>query len=115
MPQALPESDWKLLRGVWDAAYDRHCAETLQKAKALIENEHLDVAERFQKLQGLLKKRGKELNLIFGAFNFSRSNSLIILVMLNNWNLVTAEELGRFSQPVQNHLKLSLEDEMGRD
>ena len=57
----FPESDWKQLRKVYDAAFIRFCETSLKKAKAIIEDGSLSPQDRYDKLSNYLKSNRKDL------------------------------------------------------
>jgi hypothetical protein len=61
--------------------------------ESLIGKGDLGPAEKYDEISKLVRKRSKELHSIFDTFNFSRSNALIILHMLYNWELLTKKTL----------------------
>jgi hypothetical protein len=67
--QDFPESDWKLLRKVYEAAFDRFCLASLKEAEAGINDQTLTPSDRFEKLSKLIKRQNKDINSIFYAFN----------------------------------------------
>ncbi len=97
----FPESDWKQLRKVYDAAFIRFCETSLKKAKAIIEDGSLSPQDRYDKLSNYLKSNRKDLNSIFYTFNFSHSNAIMVLITLFNWKQITQEELSLFTAKTQ--------------
>lgn len=107
--QDFPESDWKLLRKVYEAAFDRFCRASLKESEAVINDEALTPSDRFDELSKLVKKQNKDLRSIFYTFNFSRSNAIMILIILHNWKLVTPDEFNQFNQSIQSRIKGGIE------
>jgi hypothetical protein len=107
--QDFPESDWKLLRKVYEAAFDRFCRDSLKKAEAVIDEQALTPSDRFEKLSKFIKSQNKDLNSIFYTFNFSHSNAIMILSILYNWELVTPDELNQFNPSIQSRIKGGIE------
>jgi len=73
----FPDSDWKQLRKVYEAAFSRYCETSLEEARAVIEDASLVPSDRFDALCRKVKGKQKELNSIFYTFNFSHSNALM--------------------------------------
>ena len=92
----IPESDWKVFRTVRAAALDRYCARVLDECRAVIKDRSISNHERYLKLFRLLQERDDDLADAFN--NPRRSIAFIQLARIRGLDLVTDEELGRFSQ-----------------
>jgi len=101
----FPDSDWKQLRKVYEAAFSRYCETSLEEARAVIEDASLVPSDRFDALCRKVKGKQKELNSIFYTFNFSHSNALMILLALYNWKVITPEELELFTPTTQARIR----------
>ncbi|HYH82895.1 MAG TPA: hypothetical protein VEX86_24085 [Longimicrobium sp.] len=90
------ESDWKILRTVKEAALERLCGRILAQAKAVIDSDEGSNHERYGRLFQTIKDRDDDIKWAFDRV--SRSNALQKLAAMVKLELVTDEELARFSE-----------------
>ena len=94
-PLDIPESDWKHLRTVKEAALERFCERVLQECAAVVAEPGLTSHERYLKLFRLLDERDDELA---GAFNdLRRSTAVFRLMSMRRLGVVTDLEMQGFS------------------
>ena len=91
----LPESDWKTLRKLQPVALDRFCRRVLDECRAVCDNDSKTSHERYLDLYRLLRTRDKELADAFD--DMRRSVALLRLVTMYRRDLLTEEEVARFS------------------
>jgi hypothetical protein len=101
----FPESDWKLLRKVYDSAFSRFCESSVRDAESVIDEGSLSPSDKFDKLCKGVRSNQKKLNSIFYSLNYSHSNAIMILITLYNWELLSPEELNLFSQTTQARVR----------
>jgi hypothetical protein len=95
--RSFPDADWVLLRKLSTMAYQRHCEASLRGIESLMGKQGLNSADKFDEISKLVRKRSKELRSIFDTFNLSRSNAVMILCSLYNWELITKDDLEPFT------------------
>ena len=95
----LPESDWKHLRVVHAAALERYCLRVIQECHTVCEEGDLTAHERYLRLFGLFQERDKELAQALD--DLRRSRAVFMLATLIRLDVVTSEELEKFSQGVR--------------
>ena len=91
----LPESDWKTLRKLQPVALDRFCRRVLDECRAVCDTDSKTSHERYLDLYRLLRTRDKELADAFD--DMRRSVALLRLVTMYRRDLLTEEEVARFS------------------
>ena len=97
---ALPESDWQLFRSVHATALDRYCKRVLEECAATIREPDMSAHERYLRLFRLLRARDQS---IAAAFNdLRRSTAVQRLAAMILLELVTGEELDRFSEATRD-------------
>jgi hypothetical protein len=98
-PERFPESDWKHLRAVHAVALERYCARVIQECRRVCGETDLTAHERYLRVFGLFQERDKELASAFD--DLRRSRAALMLATLIRLDVVTAEELEKFSQGVR--------------
>jgi len=96
----FPESDWRLLRSVHRTALDRYCTRVLEDCAATIREADTSSHDRYLHLFRLLRERDKSLSLAFDALR--RSTAIERLAAMIALDVVTDEELDRFSTPTRD-------------
>ena len=95
MSQAIPEADWKLLRQLQPAALERFCQRVLSEVERIAADAGQTNHERYLALHELMRRRDKELA---DAFDYlRRSTAIFQLARMRSLDLVTDDELSRFS------------------
>ena len=101
----FPEADWRILRDLAKVALDRFCKRVLEEACELTDDaggKRGSCHDRYLALFRLLKERDRELA---GAFNgLRRSTAMIQLLSIWRLQLLTDEELRRFSQGIRDRI-----------
>ena len=95
----FPEADWRLFRSVHRAALDRYCTRVLEECAATIREADTS-HERYLRLFHLIKERDKSLAVAFD--DLRRSTGIQRLAAMIALELVTDEELDRFSTPTRD-------------
>ena len=99
----LPESDWRLLRTVHDAALERYCAAVLAECEAEIRRD-ASAHERYQRLFRLIETRDRN---IAAAFNdLRRSTAMLRLGSMIALDAVTDAELAQFTPSTRERVAI---------
>lgn len=96
----LPESDWKHLRSIKDAALNRFCERALAECSETIADPGRTAHERYLALFEVMGKRDEELSRAFDGLR--RSTALIQLMNMRSLGLVTDEEMEGFTPRTQD-------------
>ncbi len=99
MPFEIPESDWKIFRKLRKAALERFCKRVMEELVSICTNEYLTSHERYLAAWKLLKKRDKEVSLMFD--DLRRSTMLQQLQNITVSGLLTHEEIREFNEDIQ--------------
>jgi hypothetical protein len=91
----FPETDWKHLRSIKDAALDRFCERALRECSEVIADPARTAHERYLAIFEVLGKRNDELSSAFDGLR--RSTALPQLMTMRGLGLVTDEEMAGFS------------------
>ena len=91
----FPESDWKVLRSVKDAALNRLCERILDECRGVMDDARLTPHQRYLRLFELIQDRDDD---IANAFNdMRRSRAVQRISWMKYLDLFTDEEWERFS------------------
>lgn len=100
----IAESDWKIFKEVRENALERLSQRILGEARAICDDESMTAHERYGRLYGLIQDRDRDMA---DAFNdFRRSTAVRCLRLMWKLDLLTEEEIARFSDDVQRTLRL---------
>jgi hypothetical protein len=102
----IKESDWKIFRGVHEAALERYCDRVLSEINYMATDRETGSHERYLKVYRLLHDRDETLGDLFN--NKSRSKALFMLAGIRGHGLVTDEEFAAFSQELREAVALVL-------
>jgi hypothetical protein len=95
----FPETDWRLLRSAHRAALDRYCTRVLEECAAVIRAD-MSPHDRYLSLFRLLKERDQALAYAFD--DLRRSTAIQRLAAMIALEVITDEELDRFSAPTRD-------------
>lgn len=99
----IPESDWKLLRGIHRVALNRFCEQVLQECPPLIDAPGRTPHERYLALYKLLQERDDTLA---GTFNdLRRSTAISRLIAMRGGGWVTDEEMQGFTPETRDRVE----------
>ena len=93
------ETDWRLLRSVHRAALDRYCTRVLEECAAAIRAD-MSPHDRYLRLFRLLKERDQAIASAFD--DLRRSTAIRRLAAMIALEIITDEELDRFSAPTRD-------------
>jgi hypothetical protein len=95
MSRDIPERDWKVFRELHKVALERLCERILSEARTEIERPGRSSHEKYLRLYKLIQSRDGD---IARAFNdFRRSTAIMQIGIIHSMDLLTGEELRRFS------------------
>lgn len=101
---SIAESDWKTFKAVREDALERLSQRILDEARAICDDESMTAHKRYGRLYGLIRERDRDMA---DAFNdFRRSTAVRCLRMMMELELLTDDEIARFSDDVQHALRL---------
>jgi hypothetical protein len=103
MAKDFPERDWKIFREVSAAALERFCQRILTEITRLATDTSTSSHERYLLIYQLIQQRDDD---IAAAFNdFRRSTALRQLAAIHSLDMLSDDELARFSSETQNAVK----------
>jgi hypothetical protein len=98
--QQFNEPDWKVLRELRPIALERFCRRALSEVDLIASDTTRGAHERYLAVFKLLERRDDELA---NAFNdVRRSTALQCLLCIKSLDLLTEEEMARFSPETRN-------------
>jgi hypothetical protein len=95
MPREIAEADWKVFRQLREVALQRFCQRVLAEVQRLCTDEAKTSHERYLELFQLIEQRDEELALAFNEMR--RSAALLQLTAMHSHELLSTEEMERFS------------------
>ncbi len=95
MSRAIHESDWKVLRQLEPIALERFCQQVLSEISRFASDTNKTSHERYLAVFKLIEMRDRELANAFN--NLRRSTALQQLACIQSHELLTEEEMSRFS------------------
>lgn len=96
MAPDIPESDWRHFREVRPKLLEEFARRSLAEIVATIEAKEGTAHARYLKVYKLIHKRDKDLTCAFS--DYSRSSAVTSLGIMRRMNLLTDEDLSRFSE-----------------
>jgi hypothetical protein len=93
--QSIPEADWKVFRELREVALDRFCQRVLAEIESAATDETRTNHIRYRAVYDLIHRRDRELAAAFDSPR--RSQAMIQLMQIYSLELLTAEEMDRFS------------------
>jgi hypothetical protein len=107
MSRELRESDWKILRELHPIALERFCRRALDEIERAASDTDKSCHERYLDVLRLVQQSSREMA---DAFNdMRRSRALQRLACIQSHELLTEEELERFSPEMREALRFMLE------
>ena len=91
----FPESDWKVLRRVKDAALNRFCERAMDECRKVMDDRNGSAHERYLAMFKLLQERDEDLSHAFD--DMRRSRAVERISWIRYLDLFTDEEWERFS------------------
>lgn len=103
MGNDIREADWKIFREIHPAVLARFCDRILSEVTALANDTAKGSHERYLLVFKRLQERDDE---IAAAFNdFRRSTAVRQLAIMHSHDMLTIEEIARFSMELQESIK----------
>lgn len=106
----IKESDWKYLRSIKKTLLDRLCNRIMDNIRTECDPDKRqpDVHEQYCKVYNLIKKQDKMIADCFD--DWSRSNIIFNILFLIKYQVITAEEIDKFSDETKKRLKFHLDN-----
>jgi hypothetical protein len=96
MPAAIPEADWRVFRSLHPIWIDRFCKRVNGELLRALSDDSHGAHEQYLAAYKLMHKRDKEIASAFD--DFRRSTAIFQIAIIRKLNVITDEELGRFSE-----------------
>ena len=103
MLQELSGSDWKIFRQLQEVALERLCERVLSNVNRLTSDASMSARERYLALFDLLKQQEREIAIGFN--DPCRSTAVQQLLFIKSRDLLTEDELARFSSETRDFLE----------
>src|SRR5579871_1033674 len=103
----IKESDWKIFRSLCEPALERYCQRVLEDVRLVADERDTTYHQRYIRLWELLRRRDKVLAFTFDAPR--RSQALLQLMKMISEDLLTDDEIKRFSQETRDRMELILQ------
>jgi hypothetical protein len=104
MQNDVPESDWKVFRGLREVALDRFCKRVLDEVARFTADSEQSHHERYLKLFRWLGERNEELAQAFD--NPRRSQMLWQLAAIYAYGFLEPDEFARFTPQTRERVQL---------
>jgi hypothetical protein len=96
MTRDVPEADWKIFRGLREIALERFCERGLSEVRAIASDESRSHLSRYDAVKQRMRAQERSLG---QAFDDPRRSAMVLqLAAMARMGLVTAEEMGQFSE-----------------
>lgn len=99
---SIPESDWKTFKVLRERALARLCDQILSDVATTIADETVSSHDRYLRVYSQVRNHDREIAQLFDGY--SRSRALFQLALMQSHDLLTPEELSRFSPSTQAFL-----------
>ncbi len=100
MSQCIREADWRVFRELRRRALERFCQRALSEVDRIVSDSNRGAHERYLAAFELLERRDRELA---NAFNDQRRSTAVQqLAYIKSLDLLTKEEMTRFSTEVRD-------------
>jgi hypothetical protein len=106
MSRTISEPDWKVFRQLQPLALERYCERVLTEIKQIAADSKKTSHERYLATYKLLQRRDRELADAFD--DLRRSTALRQLACLQSHELLTDEEMARFSSETREVVRFFL-------
>jgi hypothetical protein len=104
MPDSISEREWKILREIKTVALERLCERAISQVIGVASDTTKGAHERYLAMFEALHERDDEIANAFN--NLRRSTALRQLACMKYYDLLTEEELARFSAETREHIEL---------
>ena len=99
----IKEAEWKLFREFRTQALERLCERVFTDLEPIISQDGESWHQRYLAVFKIIAERDDQIAAIFN--DFRRSTALFKLKQMWDYNLLTEEELGKFSSDTQDWIK----------
>ena len=103
MAHEISEADWRIFRELHSIALERFCQRVLSEVQGVISGNDTNAHERYKAIYRLIQKRDREMAEAFD--NPRRSAALLQLVSIQSHDLLTQDELVRFSVDIREAIQ----------
>jgi len=103
MGKDIRESDWKFFREIHPAVLARFCDRILSEVTRLANDSSTSSHERYLLIFDLIQQRNADIATAFD--DFRRSTAIRQLAIMHSRELLSNEELARFSSETQDSVK----------
>lgn len=107
MSREITESDWTVFRQLHAIALDRFCWRVLDEIQQVTADTKRSTHERYLAVYDLVQRHDREIADAFS--NPRRSTAVLQLISIQSHQLLTEEELERFSPELRERLKSVLD------
>jgi hypothetical protein len=107
MSPEIKESDWKVLRELLPIALERFSGRVLDEIRGITSTRNKSAHDRFVDTSKLIQKRKREMADAFD--DLRRSTAFLRLLAIQSHELLTNEEMERFSPEMRERLRSLLE------
>jgi hypothetical protein len=111
VPHDVPESDWKVFRGLREMAVQRFCQRVLEEIVQLTRDASRGHHERYLAVFRLIQERDEELARTFD--DPARSRMIVQLATIHALGLLSRDELERFTQSTRSIVESLAKSESG--
>jgi hypothetical protein len=105
--RGIKESDWRIFRELHTVALERFCRRVLEQVARLGADSAKSNHERYLAIYRYTREQDEDLALAFN--DKRRSTAVIQLARIQTHNLLTAEELARFSEEARSAVESLLD------
>jgi hypothetical protein len=105
--RGIKESDWRIFRELHKVALERFCRRVLEEVERLNGDSSKSCHERYLAIYRYTREQDKDLAFAFNGMR--RSTAVIQLARMQAHNLLTAEELARFSEETRSEVETLLD------
>lgn len=100
--ESISEADWKQFKAIWPVALERLSERILTECQAICRDEMQTAHERYLQMYRLIQERDAEM--ADGFNDYRRSTASLRLQAMWHNDLITRDELSRFSHDTQSLL-----------
>lgn len=113
MSREIKEADWKLFRQLHPVALERFSRRILSEIERINADSAKPFHQRYSDIFEVVKRRDREMAQLFD--DLRRSTALMQIALIQSRDLLTEEELSRFSKETQSFVEVMLEGRRSDD
>jgi hypothetical protein len=103
MSADFPESDWRQFKEVHGKLQEQYCLRVLEEVRAATEDADGSAYDRYLRICKLIRERDKDMARAFD--DFRRSTAVMQLGIMRRMQLLTDDDLRRFSELTQTRVE----------